>query len=211
MADVSSLCQQLYFRRLALVQSQQLVSEKSKEDTLLLIRNLNKLRLLDPFPSEADVDRSPLEELKAAIAAADSDQFAIEEELMNWVRQVQTAGPPRLAADGVEREAELPLPINQRMIDDLSLLRSTIDKTRLRLLRAHDPYDQEAYVAARNAWTLARTVYEQRLRLNQLTATNEQAARMEQVIIPDVETATGATFPATIQAGADFMSDQLFA
>lgn len=209
LTDVSGLCQQLYQQRLALVQSQQLVSEKSKDDVLLLIVHLNKLRTLKPFPAETDVDLTPLEKLKADLATADGDQFAIQEELMDWVRGVQSAGPPRMAASAAA-EPEMPSPINQRMIDNLTLLRSTIDKTRLRLLRAHDNYDFDAYTSARNAWTLARTVYEERLRLNQITATNADAAHMEQVIISDVERATGATFPVTIQAGADFMSEKIF-
>lgn len=210
LTNVSGLCQQLYQKRLALVQQQQLVSEKSKDDVQLLIVQLNNLRTLHPFPAETDVDMAPLDKLRADIDAADGDHTAIEEELMDWVRNVRSAGPPRVAASA-EANQEETSPINQRMIDDLSLFRATIDKTRLRLLREHDQYDREAYTSARNAWTLARSVYEQRLRLNQITATNEQAAKMEQELIPAADTATGATFPASIQAGADFMSEWIFA
>ncbi|WP_020566744.1 hypothetical protein [Neolewinella persica] len=207
LTDVSGLCQRLYESRLAVVRTQQLVSDDSKQDILLLILQLNQLRELDPFPKETEVDLAPLKKLKADIAAEDSDQQAIQDALMDWAKNVHTTSATSVAA---ERSPEAPSPINQRMIDDLSVLRSTIDKTRLRLLRNHDTYDKDEYVAARNSFTLARAVYQERLLLNQITATNAEAARMEQVITPAIDQATGATFPQTIQAGADFMSDKIF-
>ncbi len=207
LTDVSGLCQKLFKRRLALVQSQQLVSNESKQDIILLIAQLNQLRLLDPFPEEATTDLSPLNKLKTDIDAEDGDQFAIQETLMTWAGGI--APLPEVEADASPDEATTP--INQRMIDDLHLFRSTIDKSRVRLLRDRDRYDRKAYTSARNAFTLARAVYEERLKLNQIDATNEGCARMEQVLIPAVEAATGATFPADIQAGAKFMEDNTFA
>jgi hypothetical protein len=208
LTDVSGLCQLLYESRQAVVRTQQLVSDESKQDIILLILQLNQLRVMDPFPEETEMDLAPLEKLKADIAAEDSDKKAIQSALMDWAKDVQSSTTP--VAVAAERGLKIPSPINQRMIDNLSVLRSRIDKTRLRLLRNRDPYDKAEYVAARNAFTLARAVYQERLMLNQITATNEEAARMEQVIIPDVDQATGATFPETIQAGADFMSDNIF-
>jgi hypothetical protein len=206
LTEVSGLCQRLYESRQAKVRTQRLVSDDSKQDIILLISHLNQLRVMDPFPQKTEVDLAPLEKLKMDIAAEDSDQQAIQDALMDWAKDVQSSSTTPAA----ERSLEAPSPINQRMIDDLRVLRSTIDKSRLRLLRAHDPYDKAEYVAARNAFTLARAVYQERLMLNQITATNEEAARMEQVITPAVDQATGATFPETIQAGADFMSEKIF-
>jgi hypothetical protein len=209
LTDVSGLCQQLYQSRQAVVQTQKLVSDDSKRAILLLIFQLNQLREMDPFPSETEVDLTSLEKLKTDIAAEDSDKQAIQDALMEWAKNVHANGTPRVVTAS-EESTEAPSPINQRMIDNLSVLRSAIDKSRLRLLRNRDPYDKDEYVAARNAFTLARAVYQERLTLNQITATNEEAARIEQVIIPAVNQATGATFPETIQAGADFMSKKIF-
>lgn len=209
LTDVSGLCQRLYESRQAKVRTQQLVSDDSKQDILLLIFQLNKLREMDPFPEKTEVDLAPLEKLKTDVVAEDSDKQVIQDALMDWAKNVHSSSTTPAAA-AAERSLETPSPINQRMIDDLSVLRSTIDKTRLRLLRSRDPYDKPEYVAARNAFTLARAVYQERLMLNQITATNAEAARMEQVITPAVDQATGATFPETIQAGADFMSEKIF-
>lgn len=207
LTDVSGLCQKLFKRRLALVQRQQLVSNESKQDIILLITQLNQLRLLDPFPEEATTDLSQLNKLKTDIEAEDGDQFAIQQTLMTWAGGI--APIPEVEAGASPDDATTP--INQRMIDNLHLFRSTIDKSRVRLLRDRDRYDRKAYTSARNAFTLARAVYEERLKLNQIDATNEGCARMEQVLIPAVAAATGATFPADIQAGAKFMEDNTFA
>jgi len=106
---------------------------------------------------------------------------------MDWARKVHSPDTYPMAESLEESNAADPYPINQRMIDNLSVLRSAIDRSRLRLLRNRDPYDKAEYVAARNDFTLARAVYQERLTLNQITATNEQAARMEQVVIPAVK------------------------
>lgn len=207
LTKVTSICQQLYERRLALVKTQALVSEKSKQDIILLILRLNKLREINPFPAEDDIDIAPLDKLKVDIAAAEGDQFAIQEELMAWV----TGFHPE--AEDVEVDAPSGVaipPINQRMIDDLATFRSTIDRTRMNLMLAGDPADLDAYTSARNAFTLARAVYDERLKLDQVSATNADCAKMEQVLIPAVPDASGATFPGTIQAGADFISSKLF-
>lgn len=209
LTDVSGLCQRLYECRQAVVRTQRLVSDESKRNILLLIFQLNQLREMDPFPEKTEVDLAPLEQLKADIEEEESDKQAIQDALMEWAKNVHANDISRDAA-APEESTEAPSPINQRMIDNLSVLRSSIDKSRIRLLRNGDPYDKEAYVAARNDFTLARAVYQERLTLNQITTTNEEAARMEQVIIPAVDEATGATFPETIQAGADFMSKNIF-
>jgi hypothetical protein len=209
LTDVSGLCQRLYESRQEVVRTQLLVSNDSKQDIILLIFQLNKLRVMKPFPEKTEVDLAPLEKLKTDLAADDSDKKAIQDALMDWAKNVQSSSTTPVAA-AAGRSIEPPSPINQRMIDNLSALRSTIDKSRLRLMLDRDPYDKAEYVAARNAFTLARAVYQERLMLNQITATNEEAARMEQVITPAVDQATGATFPETIQAGADFMSDKIF-
>lgn len=209
LTDVSGLCQRLYESRLAVVQTQKLVSDDSKRAILLLIFQLNQLREIDPFPEKTEVDLDPLEKLKTDVATEGSDMQAIQDALMEWAKNVNaSASTPVVAAS--EESQEAPSHINQRMIDNLSFLRSRIDKSRLRLLRDGDFYDKDKYIASRNAFTLARAVYQERLILNQITATNEENARIEQVIIPAVNEATGATFPETIQAGADFMSNKIF-
>ncbi|TXF91027.1 hypothetical protein FUA23_04275 [Neolewinella aurantiaca] len=212
LTEVTGICRQLYQRRLALVKTQALVSEDAKQDVIALVLRLNRLRALTPFPAEQETDMAPLEKLKAGIDDADADQFAIQEELIKWVNefhpQTETAADGEVAPED-EKGGQIP-PVNQRMIDNLASFRSAIDRTRLNLMLAGDSADPETYTAARNAFTLARAVYDERLRLNQITTTNADCAKMEQVLIPDVRDATGATFPGTIQAGADFISDKLF-
>lgn len=211
LTDVSGLCQQLYERRLAIVQSQALVSEKSKQDIALLIFHLNQLFTLDPFPDEDRLDVAPLDQLRADVDAADNDTELVEQQLMAWVKGVSPAiASPEDEPTNTNRIKGGTTPINQRMIDNLQTFRSAIDRTRVRLLRERDRYDQDEYTAARNAFTFSRDVYAERLRLNQIEATNEGCAKMEQQMIPAVENATGATFPAAIQAGADFMSANIF-
>jgi len=209
LAQVSGLCQELFRRRLELVRAQQLVSDKSKQDIILLIVQLDQLRLLDPFPEEADLDTAPLAQLEADLEAEDGDQFSIQEKLLAWTSTVAPA--PVINAASPPPPADAPSPLNQRMLDNLHLFRSTIDKSRVRLLRDRDRYDREAYTKSRNAFTLARAVYGERLRHNQIEASNEDNARLEQVLIPAVEAATGASFPADIQAGATFMENGSFA
>jgi len=201
LTDVSELCKSLFEHRLTVVRSQQLVSEKAKNDILVLIVRLDELRKLTPFPAEADVDTNGLASLKTAIAAADAPQVAIQENLMTWATGV-TGDITARAAD-----SRSPSDLNQRMLDNLDVLRSTIDNRRLDLF---GQYDKEAYVEARNAYTLTRTIYAERLSLNQIDATGEDNKKMEDEIITAVAGATGANFPATIQASANFMEERLF-
>lgn len=213
LADVSDVCRQLYEHRLATVREQALVSEKAKQDVTTLINQLHELFILDPFPEAATLDASPIAELKSSLAQADGDRDAVEEKLMSWVRQ--TTPVPQAPAEGQAEAVTAAIaastsPINQRMIDGLAAYRSAIDRSRVRLLRDRDRYDRKEYTAARNAFTLARSAYAGRLRLNQVEATNEDCARLEQELIPAVVQSTGATFPAAIQAGADFMSARIF-
>ena len=212
LTEVTSICQQLYERRLALVKTQARVSEDAKQDVILLVVRLNGLRDIDPFPTEQDTDMTALARLKVDISDADGDQFAVQKELLKWVNNFN---PPTeaMAAETVaatEEEEVAPPPINQRMIDGLARFRSTIDRTRMNLMLKGDAPDLEAYTSARNAFTLSRAVYVERLRLHQITATNADCAQMEQVLIPAVKDASGTTFPDTIQAGADFISSKLF-
>jgi hypothetical protein len=212
LTEVTSICQQLYERRLALVQTQALVSEDAKQDVIHLVLRLNGLRAIDPFPTEQDTDMTALNKLKDDIADAEGDQFAVQQGLVDWVNDFHpqvaaTDSGPVAAAD---EKGGGPPPINQRMMDGLAKFRSTIDRTRLNLMMNGDPADLEAYTSARNAFTLSRAVYDERLKLNQVTATNADCAQLEQVLIPAVRDASGATFPDTIQAGADFISGKLF-
>lgn len=207
LTQVSGLCEQLFTQRIKLVRTQQLVSDKSKEDIRLLILELDTLRHLDPFPDEAGVDESPLEQLKADLANTDDPPEDGQEILMNWVKAFR---PAEVNSDN-GAPAGATAPLNQRMIDSLANLRSTIDKSRIRLLRARDRYDRPAYTAARNAFTLSRAVYTERLRLNQVSCTNAEVATLEQELTSDVEAATGSNFPDTIQAAADFMATRVFA
>ncbi len=212
LADVTSICQQLYERRLALVKTQALVSENAKQDAIGLVLKLNRLREIDPFPEEQDTDMTALDKLKADIADADGDQFVVQEQLMNWVKGFPPQPEAATATGAVAAPpAAPPPPINQRMIDNLTTFRKTIDRTRLNLMLKGDPADLNAYTSARNAFTLARAVYDERLKLNQVTATNADCAEVEQVLTPAVRDASGATFPGAIQAGADFISAKLFA
>ncbi len=212
LTEVTGICQQLYERRLALVKTQALVSESAKQDVIKLVVRLNRLREITPFPSEQYTDMTTLKKLKTDIAAADGDQFAVQKELMKWVNdfhpQADATTSGAISPDYEEQEATSP--INQRMIDDLATFRAKIDSTRLNLMMKGDSPDLEAYTAARNAFTLSRAVYDERLKLNQISATNADCSQMEQVLIPAVRDATGATFPGAIQAGADFISNKLF-
>ena len=219
LTKVTGICQQLYYHRMALVQTQALVSESAKQDINLLIRRLDGLRKLDPFPEERDEDKQALDRLREEIDSAEGDQFAVQEKLMGWVKDFHPAPAEETEAGATEAPeatgaaaspAGIP-PINQRMIDNLADFRAAIDKTRLKLMLKGDPADVAAYTAARNAFTLARAVYDERLKLDQLTPSNQDCAEMEKTFIPAVRKATGATFPGAIQAGADFISGKLFA
>ena len=213
LTDVTSICQQLYERRMVLVKTQARVSEGAKRDIINLILRLNELRTIDPFPTEQETDMAPLDKLKVDIDSADGDQFAIQDELMVWVNNFRP--PVALASGGASApmssiSSTRTSAINQRMMDALASFRSTIDRTRMNLLLNGDPADPDAYTVARNAFTLARAVYDERLKLDQIDATNADCSQMEQVLIVCVRDATGATFPDTIQAGADFISSKLF-
>lgn len=202
LTQVTGICQELFERRLKQVIEQQLVSDKAKSDITVLIVQLNHLRDLDPFPQETDMDTYTLTQLKADIAAEDGNDDAIQAKLLTWAQNssgVSTENAPTVT----------PTPLNQRMLDNLDSLRTTIDRTRGRVL-FDDGYDQAAYVKARNAYTLARTVYQKRLQLNQIETTNEQAATMEDEIIAAIDTATAAKFPKELQASADFMRKASF-
>jgi len=191
LADVSKLCQALFSRRILLVREQQLVSEKTKEDIRLLIMELDGLRSLDPFPADTEVDEAPLQQLQTDLANPDHDPLAGQAVIMNWVKAFR---PSSMVARDAATPEVTTSPLNQRMIDSLHQLRTAIDKSRVRLLRAQDRYDRKAYTASRNAFTLTRSVYAERLRLGQIDCTNAQVAKIEQQFTPAVETATGAFF-----------------
>lgn len=207
--QVSTLCEQLFAHHLALVREQQLVSDKAKEDLTLLVLFYEQLCGLTPFPQETSVDVSPLDQLKTDLATDGNDAEASEVILLDWVRGV-TQAPDPVPADEKTAAANSPSPINQRMLDATSRLRSTIDKTRSRLLLSGDSYDRKQYTAARNAFTLARAAYDHRLKNNGVTATVEDATRAEGPLHQDIDTATGASFPGAIQAAADFMEARIF-
>lgn len=207
LTDVSSLCRELFVRRLARVKEQELVSDKSKADILVLIVELDQLRRLDPFPKKADLDVSPLEQLKTALADPDHDDESGQQLLLDWVKA--TRPEANLPADGGVPEGAT-TPINQRMIDGLASVRTTIDRTRVRLMLAGDDYDRPAYTAARNAFTLAREIYAERLRLNQIDCNNEDCSTLEKVLKAAIKDADGSGFPYSIQAVADFMEERTF-
>jgi len=208
LADVSSLCRELFVRRLARVKEQDLVSEKSKADILVLILELDHFRQLDPFPEEVSLDTSTLEQLKTALADPDHDDESGQQILLDWVKATRPVAT--IAADGDAVPEGAASPLNQRMIDGLAAVRSDIDKSRVRLILAGDPYDRDAYKVARNAFTLSREIYAERLRLNQIECSNEDCSRLEQLLKPAVQTADGGGFPASIQAVADFIEERIF-
>lgn len=207
LTDVSSLCRELFVRRLARVKEQELVSDKSKADILVLIVELDQLRRLSPFPKKADLDVSPLEQLKTALADPEHDDEYGQQVLLDWVKATRPEADPA-AGRGVP--AGVTTPINQRMIDGLSSVRSAIDSTRARLMMAGDAYDRPAYTAARNAFTLSREIYAARLRLNQIDCNNDDCSTLEKVLKPAIKTSDGSGFPASIQAVADFMEESTF-
>ncbi|MEM6770813.1 MAG: hypothetical protein AAF597_09540 [Bacteroidota bacterium] len=207
--QVSTLCAQLFAHRLTQVREQQLVSDKAKTDLALLVLFYEQLFDLEPFPAEPDVDVNPLNQLKADLATDGNDHDASEVILLNWVRGV-TQKPDPVPADEKDMAALSISPINQRMLDATARLRSTIDKSRSRLLLSGDHYDRVEYVAARNAFTLARATYDRRLQTNGITATVDDCAKAEGPLHNDIDTATGASFPGAIQAAADFMEARIF-
>ena len=206
LTEVTALCQQLYNRRRSVVETQAHVSDRAKADVVLLILRLNQLAHTDPFPERATADVSPLEGLKAKIADSAEDPVAIQASLLEWVGNFA----PTVVTASPAPSKTVP-PLNQRMLDLLFDFRQGIDQTRRRLMRDRDRYDLEAYRQARNAFTLARAVYDERLRLGQVEATNNQCATVENELTPDMRQATGANFPASIRAAADFISDNIFA
>jgi hypothetical protein len=212
LTDLSGLCRELFSRRLQLVRQQQLVSEKAKEDIRQLILELHALSMLEPFPREEEADLSPLEELKASLADTDNDPEGSQEVLMAWVKDFR---PPQVAAMGrpsssSSEKGSGTKPVNQRMIDGVNTLRSTIDKTRTRLMLDGESYDRQAYVAARNEFTLAQSVYTERLQFNHIICTNEELSRVERVLLPGIDEADGDGFPDSIQVAADFMAQASF-
>lgn len=63
---------------------------------------------------------------------------------------------------------------------------------------------------ARNDFTRARAAYDRRLTTGSISATVEDAVRVERRLTPAIAEATGANFPDAIQAAAAFISDRLF-
>ena len=206
LTKVSGLCNTIFLFRLEQVREQQLVSDKAKEDLTLLVLFYEQLCHLDPFPDADSVDVGPLEQLKTALATADNDNGASEAALFDWVRTV-TNSPDPVPADEKTAAANAPSPINQRMLDATARLRSVIDTSRRRLF---GQYDRDKYKAARNAFTLTREAYDHRLNNNGITATVQDAAQAEGPLYRNIDTATGATFPDSIQAAADFMEARIF-
>lgn len=207
--QVNDLYVQLFAHRLTLVREQQLVSDKAKADLTLLVLLYEQLCALQPFPGESTVDVSPLDQLKTDLASNGNNPEASEKTLMNWVRGV-TKAPDPVPADEKAAAANSPSPINQRMLDATSRLRSAIDKSRTRLLLSGDHYDRKKYTAARNSFTLARAAYDHRLKSNGITATAEDATKAEGSLFQDIDAATGASFPGAIQAAGDFMEARIF-
>ena len=215
LAEVTDVCGRLFARSRAVVEQQAHVSDKAKQDVVLLIVALDRLRTADPFPADT-TDLTPLSDLRTRLDDADEDPAAVQTALMEWVTGFVPAPPTAAdpaAADATPVAAPGPAvsPLNQRMIDLLFAFRRAIDQARRRLTRDRDRFDLSAYTSARNAFTLARAVYEERLRLGQVDATNAQCATMENELLPALATTAGAGFPEAIRAGADFIDQQIFA
>lgn len=204
LARLTALCRQLYDRRRALTETLALVSDKAKADVVLLVLRLDGLRRLEPFPQPTADQLAPLDDLKTRLDDTAGDPLVVQDELLRWVEGFAPADPGASAASPA-----IP-PINQRMIDALFAFRTAVDRARRRLLRDRDRYDPAAYRAARNAFTLARAAYDERLRLDQVTPTNADCATLENELTPALATVNGAGFPAAIRAGADFVSERLF-
>lgn len=202
LAEVCGLCQQLLDLRLALVRTQDRVSDTARKNALELQDGYVRIYTLDPFPDEGEVDESPLAQLKTALSDPDHDAEDREQILLDWL---QTIAP--LPAESTTDDAASPSisPLNQRMLDATFAMRSTIDATRARLMQANDYYDRAAYKASRNDFTLLRATFDRQLQNDQANISVVDAVRAETKLTPAIETATGANFPKTIQDAADFM------
>lgn len=206
LARVCALCSDVLNRRIALVRTQGRVSDTARTSAGELYGGYDRLTRLDPFPDEGTLDESPLDALQTALADADGGPEEREQLIMNWLRN---AAPTPATDDTQPAAAPEISPANQRMLDATQRLRSAIDRTRVRLLTT-DRYDRAAYKAARNDFTLARAVFDQRLRQQTTDVSAEDTARAEGPLHDAISKATGASFPDDIQAAADFMRERIF-
>lgn len=207
LAEVCTLCRQLFELRLARTRTQDRVSGTARTNAVSILDGFDRIIILAPFPGEGSVDESPLSQLKTAIANPDHDPEDRERILIDWLNGVAPAGAP---AEAEKADPATIAPINQRMLDATARLRRSIDASRVRLLRSGDRYDRAAYTAARNDFTLARAAYDRRLQNNTITPTVEDASRAESELNAAISGATGTTFPGAIQAAANFMSKRTF-
>lgn len=206
LARVCALCDELLSQRMALARTQERISDTARKNANAILNGYDRARKLDPFPEEGTVDESPLEDLKTALADPSSDPEDREQIIMDWLQGI---APFPLDNNFEKMDAPVISPANQRMLDATMRLRSTIDTTRVRLMTT-DRYDRDAYKAARNDFTLSRSVFDQRLRNNNSDIDGEDTARAEGPLKDKIASATGETFPDAIQAAADFMRERVF-
>ena len=193
-----------YEQQLSQLEAAQLVSGPVTEANLQLLLHYRTIEQLDPFPAVTDDQVQQLNALKTALAAA-TDLAAMRAkrtELIAWMGQLDNKD---FSPETLEALPRTDNGLNKRMRDELFQMKRKIRVTRRRLHDNNETYDKEAFVSTRNQLFLCHSVYLEQLRLDLVSCTHAEVAEVEQILMPAIVNATGATFVESLRNLRDFI------
>lgn len=206
LANLRLSCRKSIEKRFSRLEDAQRVSRVVRDRSIAVFVHY---QALDKMADELTYDPS----YEAFLAAVDSslddskaDLNAVEQSLLNFMSQLN-----RMNENEVNIGVLTNNPLNKRMIDALFLLKDKIRIARQRLNDAGEEYDAVAYVNARNRCSLAQSIYIGQLHRDIVSCTNEEVATIEQLHLPAIENASGATFVESIDQTATFLEARIIA
>jgi len=208
--QLRKVCGISFAKQLSFIAAAERVSSQLKEQTVMLFIHAQRIERMDSFPTLSPEQESELTDFSAEVeAATDTTELQqVERKLTDWMQGVHAEN---LTPASISMDVLTDNQLNRRMIDLLFVMKDKIRATRRRLNDAGGGYDKDAYVAARNRANLAQAVYIDQLHRDIVSATNEDAAELEQNRYGAIEDATAATFVGAIEDLVSFMQARILA
>lgn len=206
LVELKTVCQHYIQRRFVLLADSKRISRLVRDRSVLVFVHYqaveNAADSLTYSPSYSET----LEEISTTLNDESSDFVALEDRLMAFMHTLHNNDNAEIFIGGLTSN-----PLNKRMIDALFLLKDKIRIARQRLNDAGEEYEQEAYIKSRNRCSFAQSVYVGLLNRDIVGCTNEEIAKLEQVLYPAIEQADGSNFVVSIENTASFLEERILA
>lgn len=202
--QVISIEKSSYAKQLAFLTDVKRVSSECRERFSDLLQEISLISELDPMP---DVEESVFVELEdlatSLVESGDQTEFNAN---IDKLQSILNDIAPAFGEVDLFNTSDL---LNKRMIDLMGVMKHKIRFTARRHNDAGGGYDKAAFISARNQAYFARHVYIDKLDQDLVKATNEDCAKIEQLLYPGIVNSTPDEFVGSIVALLDFINAQM--